>query len=96
MGTTRKKPTAKPVRHTHQQRGELELSTNTPPISPGLLNPTNEAPPTLPPAARDRGDGPDDEPVTVGGNRKTAGARTKPKTAKRSPRRKTRGGSGPE
>jgi hypothetical protein len=83
MATTRRKPTEKPVRHTHQQRGELELSTNTPPISPGLLNPTNEAPQTLPPAARDRGIGPDGE-ITRG--------RAKP-AGKRTPRRKTRGGA---
>jgi hypothetical protein len=53
MATTRNKRTEKPVRRTHQQRGELELSASTPPITPGLIDPTNEQPPqTLPKAAR--------------------------------------------
>ena len=93
------KRTEKPVRRTHQQRGELELGTTAPPpISPGLINPSNEARSTLPPATRDRGDGPDDEPVTVGGNRKTtrvrsAGAKS---SGGRAARKKTRGGTGPD
>ena len=98
MATKRNKRTEKPIRRTHQQRGELDLAANTPVITPGLINPTNETRDTLPPATRDRGDGPDDEPVTIGGNRKTtrgpsAGAKS---SAGRAARKKTRGGTGPD
>jgi hypothetical protein len=52
MSKVRQKRTEKPVRRTHQQRGELEL-VSRPVVSPGLINPTNEQPPqTLPKAAR--------------------------------------------
>ena len=98
MSTKRNKQTARPIRRTHQQRGELELSANAPPISPGLINPTKEVRETLPPATRDRGTGPDDEPVTVGGNRKTTRGRSAGSKASggRAARKKTRGGTGPE
>ena len=83
---------------TRQQRGELDLGANTPVITPGLINPTNDVPAALPPATRDRGEGPDDEPVTVDGNRKMTRARNAgPKSSGgRAARKKTRGGTGPD
>jgi len=98
MATSRNKRTEKPVRRTRQQRGELDLAANTPVITPGLVNPTNEVRGSLPPATRDRGEGPDDEPVTIGGNRKTTRGRAAgPKSSGgRAARKKTRGGTGPD
>ena len=98
MATSRKKRTENPVGRTRQQRGELDLSENTPVITPGLVNPTNEVRDALPPATRDRGEGPDDEPVTIGGNRKTTRGRAAGSKASggRAAHKKTRGGTGPQ
>ena len=86
------------MRRTRQQRGELDLGANAPVITPGLINPTNDVPAALPPATRDRGEGPDDEPVTVGGSRKTTRARAAgaKSSGGRAARKKTRGGTGPD